>query len=190
MNRKNLANKIIMGMLAGCMMVSIGTLSFANSTVKAASSSDSTITQESKMDKVAPNESIKVILDKLVVSGIIIPHPQELEALEERQGLTPFEQFDAQLDNLVSAGTITEDVKATIVDYIKQKDDELEKVKNMSETERQTYLANKSDLASELIDSVVISQDQVNAIKQAIPTLLVPSADQEQLSEDNYYNNF
>jgi hypothetical protein len=93
MNKRNLINKIIMGVLAGCMMVSTGTLPFTQATVNAASSSNSAINSQS----------------------------QEPEASEERQGLTPFQQFEAQLDNLVSAGTIAEDVETKIIDYMKQK---------------------------------------------------------------------
>jgi len=158
MNRKNLMNKIIIGVLAGCMMVSTGTLPFTQSTVKAASSSNSAITYQL----------------------------QEPEATAERQGLTPFQQFEAQLDNLVSAGTITEDVKTKIVDYMKQKGDEIDTVKNMSETECQTYFTSiskyKSDLVSELVSNGVVSQDHVNAIEQAL-TLLAPANNQEQGAE-------
>lgn len=195
MNRKYITNKVIVGILGGLMMVSIGALPFTQSTVKAASLSSPTIIQELKIDKLAPNKNIKVILDKLVSAGIIASQPQELEALKARQGLTPLEQFEAQLDNLVSAGTINKDMKTNIVNYIKEKQKVLDKVKNMNETERQNYFANKSDLTDELINNMVISQNQVDAIEQAIPTLLVSFEDQCQGSGDmpitqTYNQNF
>jgi len=151
MNTKNFKNKLIIGLLAGYMMVSIGTLPFTQSTVKAASSLNSTITQE-------------------------------FEASEERQGLTPFQQLDAKLDSLVSAGTLTENVKANIINYMNQKVNELDKIKNTSEIERQTYLTNKPDLSNELFNNGIISQDQINTIQQVLPIVSAPSEDEGQIS--------
>lgn len=69
MNIKSLTNKIVMGVLAGGIMVSTGILSFTQATAKAASSSTSTVIQQSKMDKVSPGENIKVSLDILLSAG-------------------------------------------------------------------------------------------------------------------------
>ncbi len=154
MNIKNFKNKVIIGILGGCMMVSIGALPFTQSTAKAATLSNSTITQK-------------------------------LEESDERQGLTPFQQLDDKLDNLVNTETITKNLKANIINYIQQKYNEMDKDKNTNEIERQTYITNKPELANELVANCIIEQDQVNIIEQVLPVVSAPLENQLQISDDN-----
>lgn len=72
MNIKNLRNNVIVGILAGCIMASIGVLPFTQSTVIA---SDYTITEEYEASEerqgLTPFQQLDAKLDTLVNSGAI-----------------------------------------------------------------------------------------------------------------------
>ncbi|AKA67180.1 hypothetical protein [Clostridium scatologenes] len=83
----------------------------------------------------------------------------------------------AQLDKLVTAGTITADEETKILDFQKQKaaerKAEMEKVKGMTADQRKDYFAanpkQKTDLFAELVSSNIITQAQADAIKATFP---------------------
>ncbi|NMM63347.1 hypothetical protein HBE96_11795 [Clostridium sp. P21] len=85
--------------------------------------------------------------------------------------------FKAQLDKLVTAGTITADEETKIIDFEKQKATErkaeMEKVKGMTADQRKAYFAanpkQKTDLFAELVSANIITQTQADAIKAALP---------------------
>ncbi|MBC2580436.1 hypothetical protein [Clostridium sp. DJ247] len=140
MNREKLMSKVIPAIVAGSVLLSTGTLVFAQSSTK-----------EAKSQTV---------------------HTQHLK--ENFKNST--ENIKAELDKLVSASTITQDQENKILDFIKQKGEaakvEREKIKNLSEAERQAYFANKSkekpNLANELVSAGIVSQDQANAVVKAL----------------------
>ncbi|AWI04452.1 hypothetical protein [Clostridium drakei] len=90
----------------------------------------------------------------------------------------PADKMKTQLDTLVTAGTITQDEETKIVNYFTEKQTErqaeMDKVKNMTETERKAYFESektteKTDMFSELVTAGIISQDKADAIKAAMP---------------------
>jgi hypothetical protein len=83
----------------------------------------------------------------------------------------------AQLDKLVTAGTITADEETKIVDFQTQKATaakaEMAKVKAMTADQRKAYFAanpkQKTDLFTELVSANIITQTQADAIKASLP---------------------
>lgn len=86
-----------------------------------------------------------------------------------------------KLDTIVKAGTITQNQENNILDYFKSKIDErkaeMDKIKNMTESERQKYFESKmsekkdgqrTDVLADLVKGGTITQDQANAIKGAL----------------------
>jgi hypothetical protein len=85
----------------------------------------------------------------------------------------------AELDKLVTAGTITADEETKITDFMTQKATErkaeMDKVKAMTDTERKAYFEQnkgtaKPDLFKQLVDASIITQAKADAIKAALPT--------------------
>lgn len=136
MNREKIMSKIIPAVVAGSVLLSTGTLVFAQSSKREAKS----------------------------------------QATQTQHFKNPTENAKAELDKLVSASTITQDQENKILDFIKQKSQvakaEMDKVKNMSETERQAYFVSKSkekpNLANELVSAAIVSQDQAGAVIKAL----------------------
>ncbi len=145
MKNKSLITKVITGSIAAGLIFSSVGIAFAQSSTTGASSK-SGLTQ--KMDR---------------QNG-------------PKKGMNP-ESMKTNLNKLVTAGTITADEETKIINYIKQKDTErqaeMDKVKTMTETERQAYFAqkgnNRPDLIKELVDASIISQAKADAIKAALP---------------------
>jgi competence protein ComGC len=81
-----------------------------------------------------------------------------------------------KLDTLVTAGTITQDQENKILEYVNQKNAEIqaemEKVKNMTKEERDAYFKDKakvkSDLFSELVSKEIITQAQADQISKNV----------------------
>lgn len=89
----------------------------------------------------------------------------------------PTDNMKSELDKLVTAGTITQDQETNIINAIKQEQTdrkaEMDKVKNMTEAERQTYFeskktAEKTDFLNKLVTAGTITQDQATAVRNAI----------------------
>lgn len=110
--------------------------------------------------------------------------PQGHDGKEDKKdGGMSDDKMKTQLDTLVTAGTITQDEETKILNYFTEKQTErqaeMDKVKNMTETERQAYFESKktttekTDMFSELVTAGIISQDKADAIKAAMP---VPKA--------------
>lgn len=85
----------------------------------------------------------------------------------------------SKLSSLVTAGTITQDQQDKIEDFIQQKNEErkseMDKLKNMSTSDRKSYLEQKKsegkpDLLKDLVSANIISQDQANSIGSLTPT--------------------
>lgn len=96
-----------------------------------------------------------------------------------REGEANPERLKTQLDKLVTTGTITQTEENNILKYFTdkytEKKAEMDKVKNMTETERKSYFESqknteKSGFLSELVTSGIISQDKADAIKATMPT--------------------
>lgn len=95
------------------------------------------------------------------------------------------EKMKAQLDTLVTAGTITQDEESKIIGYFTEQETarkaEMDKVKDMSEADRKAYFESKksttkSDMFSELVTAGIITQDKADAIKAAMPAPKAPDA--------------
>lgn len=91
------------------------------------------------------------------------------------------ENMKTKLDTIVKSGAITQDQENKIVNYFNTKKDErkteMDKVKNMTEAERQKYFGSKMsqnkdgkrpDPFAELVKAGTITQDQANTIKNAL----------------------
>ncbi|AWI03270.1 hypothetical protein [Clostridium drakei] len=85
----------------------------------------------------------------------------------------------SKLSSLVTAGTITQDQEDKIEDFIQQKNEErkseMDTLKNMSASDRKSYLEQKKsegkpDLLKDLVSANIISQDQANSIGSLTPT--------------------
>lgn len=88
------------------------------------------------------------------------------------------DMMKTELDKLVTAGTITEAQKTAILDKVSQQQSErqaeMDKVKSMTEAERQTYFESKkttekTDLLSSLVTDGTLTQAQADTIKSALP---------------------
>lgn len=86
--------------------------------------------------------------------------------------------IEAQLDNQVKAGTITQAEKDNITAYLEKKASDqkanMEKVKSMTAEERKAYFEEnkttpKADIFTELVNAGIISQDKADALKKAMP---------------------
>ncbi len=132
----------------------------------------------------AANPKQKTDLFAELVSANIITQTQadaikaalpQKEAKHNKNGAQ--QGLKAQLDKLVTAGTITADEETKIVDFQKQKATEMKaemaKVKAMTEAERKAYFAanpkQKTDFFAELVTANIITQTQADAIKAALP---------------------
>jgi hypothetical protein len=87
--------------------------------------------------------------------------------------------FKTQLDNLVNNGTITKDEKDKIDAYLNKKAEEekleMEKVKGMTEEQRQSYfkeekLSPRVDLLEELVKEGILTQTKADALKKSLPS--------------------
>lgn len=85
----------------------------------------------------------------------------------------------SKLSSLVTAGTITQDQEDKIEDFIQQKNEErkseMDNLKNMSTSDRKSYLEQKKsegkpDLLKDLVSANIISKDQANSIGSLTPT--------------------
>lgn len=90
----------------------------------------------------------------------------------------PTDMMKSELDKLVTAGTITQDQEAAILNKAKEeqtnRQSEMDKIKNMTETERQTYFESKkttekADFLSSLVTAGTLTQTQADAVKSALP---------------------
>lgn len=142
------------------------------------------MTQEQRKAYFASNPKQKVDLaNELVTAGIVSKEQADsvVKALHPANGFKKqemnTEKVKAKFDKLVSSSVITQEQEDKILDYIKQKDTErkaeMNKVKSMTEAERKAYFASnpkqKTDLLSDLVKSGIITQDQADAIKKAMP---------------------
>ncbi|EET87943.1 hypothetical protein CcarbDRAFT_1585 [Clostridium carboxidivorans P7] len=122
----------------------------------------------------AANPKQKTDLFAELVSANIIT---QAKADAIKAALPQKQSFKAQLDKLVTAGTITADQETKILDFQKQKaadmKAQMEKVKGMTADQRKAYFAanpkQKTDLFAELVSSNIITQAQADAIKAAFP---------------------
>lgn len=89
------------------------------------------------------------------------------------------DDIKSKLSSLVTAGTITQDQEDKIEDFIQQKNEErkseMDTLKNMSASDRKSYLEQKKsegkpDLLKDLVSANIISQDQANSIGNLTPT--------------------
>jgi hypothetical protein len=89
----------------------------------------------------------------------------------------PSDMMKSELDKLVTAGTITADQETTILNNFKQEQTdrqaEMDKVKNMTEAERNTYFESKkttekTDFLSSLVTAGTLTQTQADAIKSVV----------------------
>jgi polyhydroxyalkanoate synthesis regulator phasin len=90
----------------------------------------------------------------------------------------PSDMMKSELDKLVTAGTITADQETAILNNVKQEQTvrqaEMDKIKNMTESERTTYFESKkttekTDFLSNLVTAGTLTQTQADAIKSAVP---------------------
>lgn len=94
-----------------------------------------------------------------------------------KEGGLSSEKMKTKLDALVTSGTITQDDETKIINYLTEKQNdrkaEMEKVKNMSESDRKAYFESKkttgrTDMFSDLVTSGIITQDKADAIKASM----------------------
>lgn len=90
----------------------------------------------------------------------------------------PTDMMKTELDKLVTAGTITQDQETTILNKATEEQTErkaeMDKVKNMTEAERQTYFESKkttekTSFLSSLVTDGTLTQTQADTIKNAMP---------------------
>jgi len=90
----------------------------------------------------------------------------------------PADMMKSELNKLVTAGTITQAQETAILNKVSQEQTErqaeMDKVKNMTETERQTYFESKKttdkiDFLSSLVTDGTLTQTQADAVKSAVP---------------------
>lgn len=87
------------------------------------------------------------------------------------------DNMKSQLDALVKSGKITQDVENKVVAYINKKEADakaqMDKIKAMTPDQRKTYMQSqkpqKIDLATDLVSSGTLTQDEANTLKAALP---------------------
>lgn len=86
----------------------------------------------------------------------------------------------AKLDSLVKAGTITQVEEDKLIPYINTKEAalkaEIDKVKNMTQADRKTYMQSKvkeegTNLATDLVTSGTLTQAEVDSLKGILPKI-------------------
>lgn len=158
MKNPRIMTKVITGVLAGGMILSAGSIAFA----KSDNASDT-------------NKSTSNITQK-----------KDYKKFNRQKHGFPEEAMIGKLDSLVKAGTITQKQADTIKDYLTKKQNEMkaefDKIKNMTETEREAYFkANKPkekmNFLKDLVDQKVITQEQADAIEKTMPKMQRPDKD-------------
>ena len=124
------------------------------------------------------------VLTQEQVDSIKAYNEKQRQVMQEEQKTKRQEQITTGLDGLVSAGTITEDLKGTIIEYLDTQEEtrnaEMEKVKAMSDDERKAYLESKKDTFQDtakgmkfsplnaLVDEGTLTQDQADAVAKVL----------------------
>ena len=86
------------------------------------------------------------------------------------------QQLQANLNALVAKGTITDDQAAKILTFLETNNQEMqsmpERIKDMSLEQRTQYLkenlGNRKELVSQMVDKGIISQQQADAVREAV----------------------
>ncbi len=89
------------------------------------------------------------------------------------------QQLQANLNELVSKGTITEEQATNILTFLETNHQEmqlmLERIKDMSPEQRTQYLkenfSNRKELVSQMVDKGILSQQQADAVKEVVAGL-------------------
>lgn len=155
MKNPKVVGKVIAAALAGTMLLSLSSVAFA----KSQNASENTKTKSNITAK-KPNKQ-----------------------MNKEMNMTPMKGMTETLASLVKAGTITQEQSDKINEYLTAKQTarkaEADKIKNMTAEERKAYFeANKPnqkvDFLKDLVDQKVITQDQADAIKKAMPKMNKP----------------
>jgi hypothetical protein len=141
--RTNLVKKICCGLTIGCLFLSLGGLALANN----ASDSDNVIHRPD-----SPPQAD-------------MPNPGHME-----------QHIKKSLEKLVNEGTITKDQADKVIQFFKEKDSqrkaEMDKVKDMSPEDRETYLKqkfnNRPDFINELQSATDLSEEQAKIVADAL----------------------
>ncbi len=160
----------------GTGFTTVNAASLSNKTTKAAYCSNKNFNTKN-------NENfLKTKLDSLVTAGTIT-QDQETAALNlltssktDKKSNTE-NLLKTKLDTLVTAGTITQDQETAILNSSSQEKSErkaeMDKVKNMTQSEREAYLqskktAGKTNFLDSLVTAGTITKDQETAIKNLL----------------------
>lgn len=142
------------------------------------------MTEEERKTYFENNKKEKLNLaDELVSKGIVSKEQADSVVKAIRPNFPKKEhkmntnKIKSVLDNLVKSSTITGEQENKILDYINQKQTErkadMDKVKNMTKEERKAYFENnkkeKPDFLADVVKEGIITQEQANSIKEAMP---------------------
>jgi len=140
-----------------------------------------TSTQVDKMKEMAEENKGKRVdfFSELIDQGTLTKEAIDAihEKLHEKKASEKQERMQSMLDDLIEKGTITEDDASEILDFVTEKTAErkaeFQKTKDMTEEERKTYFEEnkpkKGNLAEDLIDEGIITQEQADEITKLLP---------------------
>ncbi|EGW39375.1 hypothetical protein [Desulfosporosinus sp. OT] len=124
------------------------------------------------------------VLTQEQVDSIKAYDEAQRQANQEEQETKRQEQTLTRLDSLVSSGTITEDLKSKVIEFLNNQEEtrnaEMEKVKAMTDDERKAYIESKMNVNKDsvkgdkisplkgLVDDGTLTQDQADAVVKVL----------------------